>query len=650
MKSKIIKSVRILGSGHEHQKSNNLRMSKKTYITLSLLMALTAGYAQNSATSRADKLFETYQYVAAIEEYQKLAESKNANEYVFTQLAESYYNVFDSENASKWFAKATAKGKADAETYYHYAQTLKNLGKYQEANKQMDIFAKMMPKDERAKEHLANPNYIPSLATNAKLFDVAQTNINNKGQSDFGALLTNDNTLYFASTRNSANRTDKWNNQPYLDIYQSVRDAGGKFSEPTPVKELNTPFHDGPLTLSADGNTMFFARDGHSEKQYEKNKKANIQVGQQGLYKATKVDGKWTNVEALPFNSTSYSVTNPSLSKDGKTLYFASNMPGGLGESDIWKVSVEANGYGKPQNLGSSVNTADKENFPFIAEDNTLYFATLGRQGMGGFDIYKINLNGTEPAQNLGKPVNSEKDDFSFSFNKNANIGYFSSNRSGSDAIFSAMPICKAEAIVFVINSKTKTPLANAAVAILDLKGNVIATEKTNAAGQVSYPIECNVGYGLKVSAQNFETATSAVKAEKSGPINVEVALVPSEVIITDKEVILNPIYFEYDKSNITAQGAVELDKLVKVMQDNPTMVIYVKSHTDSKGSQAYNLNLSERRAQSTVQYVISKGIPQGRISGKGLGSTEQKIKCGTNCTQEQDAQNRRSEFLIVKK
>lgn len=623
---------------------------KKTYITFSLILLLTASYGQNSATAKADKLFESYQYVAAIEEYQKLAESKGANEYIYTQLAESYYNVFDSENASKWYAKATAKGKADAETYYRYAQTLKVLGKYSEANKQMDVFAKMMPKDDRAKEHLANPNYIPSLATNSKLFDVAETNIKSKGQSDFGALLSNDNILYFASTRNSSNKTDKWNNQPYLDIYQSTRDDKGSFSEPTPVRELNTPFHDGPLTLSADGNTMFFARDGHSEGQYEKSKKSNTKIGQQGIYKATKVAGKWTNVEALPFNSTSYSVTNPSLSNDGKTLYFASNMPGGLGESDIWKVAVEANGYGKPQNLGPNVNTADKENFPFIAEDNTLYFASLGRQGLGGFDVYKTNLNGSDQAINLGKPVNSEKDDFSFSFNKNANIGYFSSNRNGDDAIFSAAPLCKAEAIVLVTNAKTKSPLANASVAILDLKGNVIATEKSNAAGKVSYPIECNLGYGLQVAAQNFETATSAVKAVKAGETVVEVALVPSSVIITDTEVILNPIYFEYDKSNITAQGAVELDKLVKVMQDNPSMVIFVKSHTDSKGSLNYNLNLSERRAQSTVQYLISKGITQGRISGKGFGSTEQKVKCGTNCTPEQDAQNRRSEFLIVKK
>jgi outer membrane protein OmpA-like peptidoglycan-associated protein/tetratricopeptide (TPR) repeat protein len=621
---------------------------KKTYILVTLLSLFATSYGQNNATVKADKLFESYQYVAAIDEYLKLAESKNASNYIYAQLAESYYNVFDSENASKWYAKATQQ-TASAETHYHYAQTLKVLGKYQEANKQMDIFSKIAPKDDRAKEHLANPNYIPSL-TGSKSFDIAETNITKKGQSDFGALLANDNTLYFTSTRNSANKTDKWNNQPYLDIYQATRNEKGQFSEPTPVKELNTAFHDGPLTLSADGNTMFFARDGHSEGQYDNNKKDKVKIGQQGIYKATKVNGKWGQIEAMPFNSTSYSVTNPSLSKDGKTLYFASNMEGGMGESDIWKVSVDASGYGTPINLGPNVNTADKENFPFIADDNTLYFATLGRQGLGGFDVYKVNINRIEAAQNLGRPVNSEKDDFSFSFNSAANLGYFSSNRNGTDAIFSAVPVCKAEAIVLVTNSKTKAPLSNASVAITDAKGNVIATEKTNSEGKVSYNIDCNVGYGIKASAQNFEPTASTVTAVKPGETVIDVALDPSSVIITDTEVILNPIYFEYDKSNITGQGAAELDKLVKVMQDNPSMVIFVKSHTDSKGRLDYNLNLSEKRAQSTVQYLISKGIPQGRISGKGFGSTEQKIKCGTKCTPEQDAQNRRSEFLIAKK
>jgi outer membrane protein OmpA-like peptidoglycan-associated protein/tetratricopeptide (TPR) repeat protein len=621
---------------------------KTNYITFGLLLLLTAGYGQDKHTEKADQLFETYQYVDAIDEYLRLADSKNANEYVYKQLADSYYNVFDNENASQWYAKAVA-GKADAETYFRYAQTLKASGKYKEANKQMDIFAKMLPNDARAKEHRANPDYIPSLL-DSKLFDIAETNINSKGQSDFGAVLANDNTLYFVSTRNAGNKTDKWSNQPYLDIYQSTRNEKGVLSEPSPVKELNTPFHDGPVTVSQDGNTMFFARDGLSEGQYETNKKSNIKVGQQGLYKATRINGKWGQVEALPFNSTSYSVTNPSLTKDGKTLYFASNMPGGLGESDIWKVSVDANGYGKPQNLGTAINTAGKENFPFITEDNVLYFGSVGRQGLGGFDVYRSNLNTSEAALNLGRPVNSEKDDFSFSYNKTANAGYFSTNRNGSDAIYTATPVCTAQAIVKVTNAKTGALLSNASVAILDFKGNVIATKQTDSEGKASYEIGCKMGYNLSVTATNFEKGTFSVKSVASGDSFVDAAMTPVEVVITDTEVVLKNVYFEFNKSNITAQGAGELDKLVKVMKDNPTMVIYIKAHTDSKGSVSYNLNLSEQRAQATVQYIISRGIAKDRISGKGFGSSEPKVNCGKNCSEEQHAQNRRSEFLIVKK
>jgi outer membrane protein OmpA-like peptidoglycan-associated protein/tetratricopeptide (TPR) repeat protein len=621
---------------------------KKTYTTLSLILLLTASYGQSKFTEKADKLFDSYQYVDAIGEYLKLQKNKGANEYVYTKLADSYYNVFNMVEASKWYAKAVER-QATPETHYRYAQSLKTLGKYEEANKQMDVFASLVPNDARAKQHLSNPDYISGLSNKSKMFDVTETNIISKGQSDFGAVLSNDNVLYFVSTRNSS-KTDKWANRPYLDIFQSKRNADGALSEPKAVKELNTSFHDGPIAISNDGNTMFFARDGHSTGQYESNKKSNVKVGQQGLYKTTKINGSWSKIEALPFNSSNYSVTHPSLSNDGKTLFFTSNMPGGFGESDIWKVTIESNGYGKPENLGAEINTPGKENFPFITDDNTLYFASSGKQGFGGLDVFKIDLNTTEQAQNIGKPVNSEKDDFSFSFNKTSNVGYFSSNRNGLDAIYTALPICKAEAIAIVSNKKTGAVLSNASVVILDSNGTTIAAKKTNSEGKFNYDIECETDYVLQVALQNFESATFPIQKIKSGEVTIPAQLIPTEVIITDTEVLLDAIYFDSNKSNITVQGANELDKLVKVMLDNPTMVILVKSHTDSKGSASHNLKLSGQRAQSTVQYLISKGIQKQRISGKGFGSSEPKVICGSNCTDEQDAQNRRSEFMITKK
>jgi outer membrane protein OmpA-like peptidoglycan-associated protein/tetratricopeptide (TPR) repeat protein len=621
---------------------------KKLFITTILALTIVKGYAQNKHTEKADNLFQSYQYVSAIDEYLKLTTSSKADAYAYKKLADSYYNIFNMEEAAKWYAKAITK-KQDAETYYKYAQCLKAQGKYQEANQQMVTFSDLEPNDSRAKEFKANPNYIPTIADKDKLFDVGQTTINSKEYSDFGAFLDDSNTLYFVSTRNTSNRTDKWVDQPYLDIYQTTRSTDGKLSEAKNVSELNSSFHDGPVTISADGNTLFFARDGHAEGAFQKDKKSNTRVSQQGIYKTTKVDGKWTNIQALPFNSKTYSVSHPSLSKDGKTLYFASNMPGGLGDTDIWKVSVNGSTYGKPENLGASVNTSDKEGFPFISDNGVLYFSSRGHQGFGGLDVYKIETKTSSKAINLGKPVNTANDDFSFNFNTKHNAGYFSSNRDGVDNIYTAIPVCKSQLIAIVKDKSTGNLVSNATVEILDDKSNSIASKMTNSSGEVTYDVNCNTTYKLQVSKLNYEIA-SQTTTSTSGEQKVTLDLEPSEVIITDTEVILKPIYFDFNKSNITEQGARELDKLVAVMKEHSSMVILVKSHTDTKGSASYNLKLSEERAQSTVQYLISKGISTDRVSGKGLGFSEPKVDCKSNCTDEQDSQNRRSEFKIVKR
>jgi outer membrane protein OmpA-like peptidoglycan-associated protein/tetratricopeptide (TPR) repeat protein len=620
---------------------------KKYLLIFIVIHFFNFGLAQNKLTVKADKYFETYQYMAAIEEYLKLADSKKVDKYISKQLAESYYNVYNTTEAVKWYSNAV-EGSKDDELFFRFAQSLKSLGRYQEANKQMDKFASLLPKDQRAIEHLKNPNYIPSLANKEKLFDVDETTINSKEFSDFGAILSNDDILYFISTRNTGNKTDKWVNQPYLDIYFSSF-QNEILSEPQKLNELNTPYHDGPLTISFDGKTMFFARDGHSEGVFEKDKKHNIRVGEQGIYKATKSNGKWTVIQALPINNKSYTVSHPSLSKDGKTLYFASNMPGGFGDTDIWKISIDGNIYGQPENLGSKVNTAGKEGFPYITDDGVLYFSSSGRQGFGGLDIYKFDFH-NEEVINIGSPVNTEKDDFSFSFNMNTNIGFFSSNRKGADDIYKVKPVCIAEAVVFVKDKKSGKNLTDVLVSILDEKGNVIATKQTNSEGTVLYDVNCNQNYFINSSKQDYEQVSSTINDTKKGKNNLIIELEPIEVIITETEVILKNIYFEYNKSNITIQGANELDKLVNIMKNNSSMEILVKSHTDSNGSGTYNLNLSNQRAQSTVQYLISKGISKERLSAKGLGFTEPKIDCKENCTDEQDAQNRRSEFLIVKK
>jgi outer membrane protein OmpA-like peptidoglycan-associated protein len=326
-------------------------------------------------------------------------------------------------------------------------------------------------------------------------------------------------------------------------------------------------------------------------------------------------------------------------------------MPGSIGGIDIWRVRVNTDGsYGKPENLGNTVNTPDDEGFPFISDDGILYFASNGLTGFGGLDVFSIDLSKNGQPVNLGKPINTKNDDFAFTFNKEEKRGYLSSNRDGDDNVYSSVPVCEAQIATVVKNAKTGALLANARVVILDDKKNVLETKISNDKGEVTYDVECQRAYVVEVYKDGFVTKSFPVAKIKEGKVTIDASIEPIDVIITDTEIILNPIYFEYDKSNITKQGAAELDKLVYVMSQNNKLVIYAKSHTDSRGSDKYNLDLSERRAKSTVQYVISKGIDASRISGNGFGESQPKVDCKNKCTDAEYALNRRSEFLIVKK
>jgi len=621
---------------------------KNIYITLSFLLAGMTLTAQNADTEAADKLYNKLEYVEAADAYLKLADKNDP--YVYRQLADSYYNVFNSKEAVKWYPKAIETPQ-DAETHYRYSQMLKAEGRYEDANKQMQKFASMAPNDQRAIIFKKDPDYLPKLRNQEKLFDEKLMDINDPKYSSFGAVLTNDNTLYFTSSRNTARKTYGWNEEPFLDVYQSTYNANGTFSAPVPVSEINSKWHDGPVAVTADGNTMYFASESFKEKKFERDRANNLKKGQVYLFRATKENGKWGNVQMVPFNDKQWSTGNPSISKDGKTLYFTSDRDGSIGKSDIWKVTVlENNTYGEPVNLGTKINTEGSENFPFIADDNKLYFTSDGRKGFGGLDIFVIDLTKGTDAMNVGQPVNSQKDDLAFSINTTKGLGFFTSNRSGVDQMYTATPVCGVEAIVQVRDVKTGKALGNAKVAILDDKNNVIESRTTGADGKVTYSIDCDRAYTVQVAAEGYENNTFPIAKTKGGTVNIAADLNEIAKIVTDVAVVLNDVNFEFDKSNITKEGAFELDKLVEAMKARPAMVIMVKGHTDSRGSEQYNMNLSNRRAKSAVQYVISRGIAKERISGQGYGESEPKVACGDNCTEEQHALNRRSEFLIVKK
>jgi outer membrane protein OmpA-like peptidoglycan-associated protein len=628
---------------------------KNLYITLGFLMATASLSAQSKETEYADKLFGRFEYVDAAKEYLKLTK-KGKDPYVYRQLAESYFNVYNSKEAVVWYAKAIDAKKQDAETYYKYAQMLKAEGNYAEYNNQMKEFAKLAPKDQRAVAFNEDPDYLPKLKSQTKMFDEKLLDINDKEYGSFGAVLVNDGTFYFTSNRNTTRKTYGRDEQPYLDIYTATYNADGSISQPVPLSNINTQHHDGPIALSPDGNTMYFASESFREGESEKVK------GQRNsliyLYKANKENGKWGSAVALPFNNKAWNTNHPSVSKDGKWLYFSSNRKGSLGGADIWKVEIKGgNSYGEPLNLGKKINTEGNEGFPFVTDDNKLFFASDGHKGLGGLDIFYTDLakEGSD-AINVGLPVNSAADDFSFSLNQQKNVGFFSSNRTGKkgdqmgavDNMYKAIPICGVDAAITVKDKKTGQVIKAASVAILDDKNNVIETRTTDANGVVTYSVDCNKGYQLVATSADYETSTVALPAQNGGKKEIVAELVPLESMIVGDRIVLKDIYFDFDKSNITQKAAEELDKLVQIMKSKPNLVIMVKAHTDTKGSAEYNMRLSNERAISAVQYVLSNGIAKERISGQGYGKSEPRIVCEP-CTAEQDAENRRIEFIIVK-
>lgn len=610
--------------------------------------------AQNKATKKADKYFAKYEFVEAVAAYNKLVEKGKADAYVYGRLAEANYNIFNTVEAERWYAKALESSN-DAEMAYKYAQMLKANGKYEASNAQMKKFASMRPGDNRAIAFNANPDYLPKILDKGKKFNVQNLDINS-ATSDFGGTLQ-DGKLYITSARNDSRRNYGWNEQPFLDIYEYTVAGDGTYQgEALLDSDINTKYHEGVVSFTGDGKTMYFTRESFFENIYEQDSLSKTKFSVIHLYKATKSGDEWKNVEALPINSPNYSMKNPSVSKDGKTLYFASNKPGGYGNFDIYKATIDKNGtVGEPVNLGQKVNTEAQEMFPYIGTDNTLYFSSTGHLGLGGLDVFHTKeIDGKmAPIRNIGVPVNSSADDFAFSINDENGEGFVSSNRAGgkgNDDIYGVkkiQPICDVEIIANITDNKTGQPLVGATATLYDKDGKQLASKVTDSEGKVEYMVECETETSLEVTMSEYESKKVTVEATSEEEAIVPVALDPIEVIIVEEKVVLNPIYFDYDKSNITAQAAFELDKLVEVMNKYPDLVIYATSHTDSRGTNSYNEKLSNRRAQTTVQYVISKGIDATRISGAGKGEGELAIDCKT-CSEEEHQSNRRSEFVIM--
>lgn len=650
-------------------------MKNKVLILITFLSIIaSASYAQNGKVKKANKEYDKYAYIDATKTYERIAEKGYKSADLFQKLGNAYYFNANLEKAAKWYGELFAMNEEVApEIYYRYSQSLKSIGQYAKADEMMNLFKKKSSEDLRGKIFNDKQNYMDVIKANSGRYNIKDAGINS-AYSDYGSAYSS-NKLIFTSSRDTGNfaqRKHKWSNQYFTNMYSadiSPKEVSGVPEDTltTPVKfakNINSRFHEATPVFTKDGKTMYFTRNNFNNGKKGKN---TDRITLLKIYKANLVDNQWQNATELPFNSDNYSVAHPSLSVDEKTMYFASDMPGTLGQSDLWKVKINDDGsYGIPENLGAAINTEGKESFPIITDENELYFATDGHPGLGGLDIFmsRMNTDGTfkEPI-NIGAPANSPQDDFAYLIDTKTRKGFLTSNRTGGkgyDDIYKFLEtrklICEQILSGIVTDLETGEILANTKVTLFDDKFNLIKEIFSDDKGFYTFDVECGKAYYIRAEKDLYETKEQKITiptntGKTDFPIQLEKKIKP--VTVGDdlaKAFGIKIIYFDLDKWNIRPDAALELEKILDVMKQYPNMKIDVRSHTDSRQTHKYNEKLSDRRAKSTMSWLVNNGVDVSRLTGKGYGETQLVNKCadGVKCTEEEHQANRRSEFIIT--
>ncbi len=647
----------------------------KNIITLVLILIASFSYAQKKL-KRADNFFNKMWYVEAAKEYETIVMKGDYSFEVLKKLADSYYFNTDMKNASKWYETLVSEypDKVEAEYIFKYANTLAGIGEYKKAKKWMQKFTQKAEKeDSRVEKFNQEKNPIETIVNMEPQFELKNLSINTQ-YSDFGPMYFGKQLVYASAQDSSVfhSRKYRWNEQPYSDLF-----LGNINALQTDVRRsrifseiINTPYHEATVAFSPDEKKVYFTRNNYD---------GGLQKDEQGvshlkLYSATSIKYsdkylKWVNIRELPFNSDYYSVGHPSVSKDGRKLFFTSDMPGTIGGTDIFVVDILGNNeYSEPKNLGPQINTPGREMFAYITE-RALYFASDGHQGLGGLDVFESVLEKesfTTPI-NLAAPLNSTLDDFGYIVQEGTSKGYVCSNRKsgkGDDDIYSferfELP-CNQYINGSVIDQRRKIPVENVLVQLKDKDGSVIGETKTKINGTFTFEDNylCSASYDIEVSKEEYKNnSKSLTTTDINGETNSITLTIEKELnklIISENGILkinIDIIYFDLGKSYIRDDAATELNKVVSLMNEYPEMIIKIESHTDSRGSDAYNLKLSKRRAKATGDYIISQGISKERIeSAIGYGETQLINNCenGVECTDKLHDANRRSEFIIVK-
>jgi|LakMenEpi03Aug12_release.lakeMendotaPanAssembly.Ray.scaffolds.fasta_scaffold01790_23 outer membrane protein OmpA-like peptidoglycan-associated protein len=733
----------------------------KSSLVLFCLLFFVAGItqAQNLTLIRANELYKQFAYKEASELYEQVLKKKPSDGVAMKNLGQCYWKLNDMANTERWYAKIVELPTVQPEDYIFYAMSLETNGKLTEAKTYYEKFKQTANMDKRGERKLKSFEMMPEFLADSVYYKVSPFPYNT-ADNDFSPTFYQDGLAFVSSGLYDSYVKSKspWTGEPFFDLFYSrgIASSDTLFVAPVPLSpEINTKYHEGPISLNEDENMLLFSRSSFI------NGKVTLGADKQNrlaIYAATDKIHGWKKIKSLNINNSDYSVCHPALSADGNTLIFASDMQGGFGGMDLYVSTYEAGKWSDPENLGAVVNTEGNELFPYLYRDSLLYFASNGRPGMGGLDIYAAEWKGkkAKEANNVGYPINTPYDDFGLIYNGTKRTGFFSSNRPGGrggDDIYrfkntkpnyklkifafdeasknpmkkllikimdkegklkkeiltdslgkasyaitkgetytvmssekkyfdQAMPVETKEMVGFdlildlpmfkdegftlvgtINESATGAPMTDVKVVIKDLSKDAIVFEgKTSAAGEFiksfsNYSINQIMKMELKFEKEGYISKSLAFekKLERSGDIKVneilDLKLEKVQLGLDIGKIInLNTIYFDLGKADIRPDAAIELDKVVKAMNDNPNWKVEVGSHTDSRGAANANLTLSDKRAKSTAKYIISKGIDQSRITGKGYGEKKiiNKCKDGVKCSDEEHQQNRRTEFKIV--
>ena len=639
-------------------------------LILVLFVSIAVGHihGQKSVIKKANEEFDTYDYIDAREIYLKVVANGFESAQILKKLGDTYYFNSEYTEAVKWYQQLLNKYPEDMEpVYYHRtAQSLKSTGDYHGSKTIMGTYAGISSSSRLASIFMDN---YPSLDSLAKFLSKEYEVLNitkSMTSSDFGPAFYKDKLVYASSSsKTEGNKIHKWSGLPYLDLYEAELDKDGKLLNPQPLKgEINTRYHESTAAFTKDGNTVYFTRNNYidGKKRHSKERLVSLKI-----YKATKDgNGSWINVRELPFNSDSHSVAHPALSPDEKRLYFSSDMNGTLGLSDLWYVDILGDfSYGQPVNLGSSINTEARETFPFISTNNNLYFSSDGHLGLGGLDIFTIPLNQDSSAQviNLKRPINTAMDDFGFIMDEEKQVGYLSSNRDGkpgsvSDDIYRVWESCGEITVEgSVSDTTTEKPIYGAVVTLMDESNQPKEQTQTDTNGKYIFEhlLDCGKQYTVRVEHENLDyepTEKIITVPQGSGNLQVDIQLLLPDCAVNDLgcRLKLQPIYFDYGAHIIRKDAEVELAKILHALKSYPNLRIHIESHTDSRSSDTFNMKLSQRRANATLQWLVSNGINANRLTSRGYGETQLLNQCanGVECPEKDHQLNRRSVFVIL--